>query len=101
MIKSLSGNQFLQADKCIAVFYSSGDLNCYFVEIHDHGKNFFLTDKDSPTIYKSLALAKIAAKKHRPDKSYIALDKTYEEFDTVNDFDGNAKIREYDYIPVD
>jgi hypothetical protein len=101
MTESLSANQFLQDDKCIAVFYSSGDLNSYFVEIHDHGNIFFLKTKDSPTLYKSLDLAKIAAKKYSPDKSYIALDKTYEEFDTINDFDGNAKIREYDYIPVD
>lgn len=100
MTESLSAKQFFHSDKCTAVFYSSGDLNCYLVEIHDHGNIFFILKNSKPEAFKSLELAKTAASKYNPDNSYIALDKTYEEFDTMNDFDGKAKIREYDYIPV-
>jgi hypothetical protein len=83
-----------------AIFYSVSEISSVLVEIHSEGKQFFISLDKKPTAFANLQIAKQAAIKHGAKIGFLALDKTYEEVDFLNDYDRHALIHEYDFVPI-
>jgi hypothetical protein len=83
-----------------AIFYCVSEISSVIVEIRSEGKRFLISSDNKPTAFANLQIAKQIAIKHNANIGFLALDKTYEEVDFLNDYDRHAVIHEYDLIPV-
>jgi hypothetical protein len=83
-----------------AIFYSVSEISSVIIQIRSERKNFFITSNNKPTAFPNLQIAKQIAIEHGATIGFFAMDKTYEEVDFLNDFDGHAVTHEHDFIPV-
>jgi hypothetical protein len=83
-----------------AIFYSISEISSVIVKICSEEKSFFIASNNKPTAFPNLQIAKHVAIKHGANIGFFAMDKTYEEVDFLNDFDGHALIHDYDIIPI-
>ncbi len=90
------------ADKsqCSAVFYSISEISQYLVEIHHLDKKFFISSQSQPICFASLDVAKQKARQEGATVGFLALDKTYEEVDFINDHDGKALDSHHELLPI-
>ena len=86
-------------NKKIAIIYSVDELFCYIVEIRKNNESYLVGSEINPEKFGNLEEARRACIKHKAEKGFLALSKTYEEVDASSD---NAPFLSdrYDYIPV-
>jgi hypothetical protein len=83
-----------------AIFYSVSELGSVLVEIHGHDKTFFISTDNVPTAFANIEIAKKIALKHGATVGLMALTKTYEEVNFVDDNDQVTRKSRYDYLPI-
>lgn len=80
-----------------AIVYSVSDLAVYMVEIRHQDKAYFVSHKEEPQKFGNLGEAILAARAHKAEQAFLALDKTYQEVEAGSSQTGNR----YDYMPLE
>src|SRR5688500_18803013 len=85
---------------CTAVLHTISESSHYLVEIHHLGVSFYIMENNKPKKFLCIDTAKRAAVMQGAIKAFQALDRTYEEVDFMNDFDGKSTKVTEDLVPL-
>jgi hypothetical protein len=87
----------IDSNKLTAVIYSIDELGYFHLELHHHGKNYFVTVNDEPKVFHNINEAKKAALAEKAEIGYLALSATYQEFTGNGNVPLSQSNRRYDY----